>query len=162
MKKTVLSGFFIMSLLFIALLSSCKKEEATNAPSTVGTATLSGQVQAELDLTNTSMENAPSGTKIVAVINSGDLVPDYKEGMVYENITYETTVDGGGNYTFSGIAAANKEVTVTVYPADFVYYQKQPDNSTVRKVYSIATPLTQIVIKGTSKVLDINYGGGSK
>lgn len=157
MKKTVLSGFILASLLLIAVLSGCKKEEATNAPTNVGTATLTGNVKAELNLTNTDLENAPAGTKIIAVISSEDLVTNPTPNVEYENISYETTIDGSGNYTFSSIAAANKEVTVDIYPADFIYYQVQPDNTTRRVVYSV-DKITTVVIKNRTTVQDFNYG----
>ncbi len=158
MKKTVLSGLILASLILMTVLVGCKKEEATNAPSSIGVATLTGNIKAELDLTNSDMENCPGGTKIIAIINSGDLVPDGGNEVVYENIIYETTVDGSGNYTFNNIAAGNKEVTVTLYPADFVYYQKQWDNNTVRKVYKVNGNPEIDLIKGQTKILDFNYG----
>jgi hypothetical protein len=157
MKKTVLSGFILASLILMTVLVGCKKEEATNAPSSIGVATLTGNIKAELDNTIDGMENCPGGTKIIAIINSSDLVPDGGGDIVYENIIYETTVDGSGNYTFNNIAAGNKEVTVKLYPADFIYYQKQWDNTTVRKVYSASEGLEMNVIKGQTKVLDFNY-----
>jgi len=157
MKKTVLSGFVLASLLLIAVISGCKKEEAPNAPSNVGTATLSGKVQAQLDLSNTTIENVPTGTKIIAVINSADLVTNPVAGVTYENISYETNVNSSGDYTFTNIAAANKDVTVTLYPVDFVYDQVQWDTIThTRKIFS-ANPPTVVVIKGTTKYSDIFY-----
>ena len=157
MKKTVLSGFILASLLLIVVISGCKKEEATNAPSNVGTATLSGKVQAQLDLSNTTIENVPTGTKIIAVINSADLVTNPVVGVTYENISYETNVNSSGEYTFTNIAAANKDVTVTLYPVDFTYDQVQGDTIThTRKIFS-ANPPTVVVIKGTTKYSDIFY-----
>jgi hypothetical protein len=157
MKKTVLSGFIFASLLLFVVFTSCKKEEATNSPSNVGTATLTGRVQTELDLSNSTMENVPAGTKIIAVINSADLVTNPDPNLTYEDISYETQVDGSGNYTFSNIAAANQAVTVTLYPVDFIYNQVQWDLTTVRKIYTVTPNPTQVVIKGTTKVLDFNY-----
>ncbi len=158
MKKTILSGFILASLLFVAILSGCKKDEATNAPSNVGTAILKGKVQAELNQTNTNLENVPAGTKIIAVINSADLITNPTPGVVYEDISYETTIDDNGNFSFNSIAAANKEVTVTLYPVDFEYNQIQWDNTTVRKVYTVNPNPTQVVVKGSTKYLDFNYG----
>ncbi len=157
MKKTVLTGFILASLLLITVFSGCKKDEETNAPSNVGTATLTGQVRAELNLNNSDLEYAPAGTKIIAVINSADLVSNPIPGVVYEKISYETVVDANGTYTFSGIAAGPKDVTVTLYPVDFIYYQVQLDNTTLRKIYTVAGNPTQVVVKGSTKVLDISY-----
>lgn len=156
MKKTVLSGFILASLFLIAVISGCKKEEATNAPSNVGTATITGKVETELDLTNTKVENVPVGTKIIAIINSQDLVTNPEPGVTYDNISYETTVGADGKYTFTNIAAANKNVTVHLYPVDFEYNQVQADTTTLRKIFSV-NPLSIDVVKGTNKILDIYY-----
>jgi len=157
MKKTVLSGFILASLLLIAVISGCKKEEATNAPSNVGTATITGKVQTELDLTNTTAENVPTGIKIIAVINSADLITNPIAGVTYENISYETNVGVDGKYTFTNIAAANKNVTVHIYPVDFENNQVQADTTTIlRKIFSVV-PFTIDVIKGTNKISDIYY-----
>ena len=157
MKKTVLSGFVLASLLLIAVISGCKKEEATNAPSNVGTATLSGKVQASLNDTTVAWENVPAGIKIIAIINSADLVTNPEPGVTYENISYETNVGADGLYTFPNIAAANKDVTVTLYPVDFVYDQIQAGNTTHRTIYKVTPNPVTTVIKGTTKYLDIYY-----
>lgn len=73
-------------------------------------ATLAGKAVAEIDLTsNTRYQNAPSGTKVLAELNLASVAnvvfEDTENNIRFTNIelpnlqSYETTVDGSGNYS---------------------------------------------------------------
>lgn len=161
MKKfiaiSILFGFGLM----ISLNSCKKKEEETTPAALTSTATLKGNVKAVLNATNTDEEFAPSGTKLIVTINSADLVDDPIPNYSYKTLTYEATVDGSGNYSFS-IPAGSQIFSVKLNGVDFTYDQTiwDPSNpgstTTERKVYTV--PQTTVSIQaGDIKINDLYY-----
>ena len=75
---------------------------------TLPTATLAGRAVAEIDQTsNTRYQNVPQGTRVIAEFNTADAANFLVDGnnITVQNVelpnlqTYETTVDGSGNYS---------------------------------------------------------------
>ena len=146
MNTKVLIVISLVALIFI----SCGDDEET--PAVVnGSAKITGVAKCELDLSNTEREYVPAGTKIIATIDTEDLVNSPDANVTYPERTYTTTVGANGVYTLT-IEANAKTVTVDITASDFEYDQIQADTITrVRKVYSYA-PSTVTVIDGISKL----------
>lgn len=163
MKKLLTFTAIISSVLLIAF-SSCKKDEDTPESTLTTRATITGYVYANLNAVNDTnqsggyqlnLEFAPSGTKLIAKINSVDLVVEPINGYTYENITYEATVGSDGSYSFS-IPAATQNVVVTVMCNDFEYDKIISLTESERTVYT-AGNYTVTVIAGAYRILDIYY-----
>lgn len=162
MRKT---GFFIF-LVFLALitiLESCKKDEV--APLTeynVPQAIIKGKAFAQLDVSTASSpgyEYAPGGTKIILRIsvkeygiNPGITRNEYK--------TYETTVTGTGDYSFT-IDATTAGINLSMFCVQFDYLQYQGKDPAgqpvnIRRVYYFNTQ-NLFVIAGQTLFNDITY-----
>ncbi|HRK54143.1 MAG TPA: hypothetical protein PK185_09510 [Cyclobacteriaceae bacterium] len=113
MKKLV----FVMSLASALIFSGCDNENTVNPTVTLGSATITGTVYAELDNNNAVSEKAPSGTKVYVIVNTKDFVLN-PTGGTYAKKYYEGTIDANGKYSIT-IETGNKTMTVTVVPADF-------------------------------------------
>lgn len=105
-----------------------------------GMVTLTGQVRAQLNIaivynswsTNNSsytqspeLENVPAGTIITATIDQDDLENYVTMEMggeiisaTYENVSFTTTVDANGNYSFS-LPSTAQGLNVNIYPNKF-------------------------------------------
>ncbi|MFH2095669.1 MAG: hypothetical protein ABIJ16_08195 [Bacteroidota bacterium] len=154
MKKTLLF-ITLASLAIMVTFSGCKKEEDDYVPEPLPTATITGKVWAELDWTNAVTEYAPSGTKIIAVYNAGDLVDNPVAGYTYKNITVEATVGSDGTYTLT-IPATGNGVGVQITGVDFEYNTVTTATTTQRTVYSLGTTNTT-VIAGMKQIIDLSY-----
>ncbi len=152
MKKTI-----VIATALILGLVSCKKEEtiAATSNSYSGSATISGVVKAELDVTNANAEFAPAGTVVLLEYNQEDLYLNPDPTRVYETKTVSTTVDANGSYSAS-VPTNGKDVDVKVMPQDFAYNQITGAGTTARVVFTVS-PVNTSVIKGSKKVIDFNY-----
>ena len=151
MNTKVLIVFSLVALIFI----SCGKDEETLAVKN-GSAKITGVAKCQLDLTTNEKEYAPVGTKIIAIINTEDLVNSPDNNITYPDRAYTTTVGENGSYSLT-IEANAKTVSVDISASDFEYNQVQADTITrVRKIYSYA-PSTVTVIDGISKIQDIDF-----
>ncbi len=152
MKKTIV----IASVLLLGL-TSCKKEEVkapAAEPSYSGTATISGVVKAELDITNANKEYAPAGTIILLEYSQEDLVLN-PTATTYEIKTVSTKVGSNGGYSAT-VPTNGKPVAVKVSPQDFEYDQITGPGTTTRVVYTKASTNTSVV-NGSHKIIDIIY-----
>ncbi|MBX2943456.1 MAG: hypothetical protein KF860_14035 [Cyclobacteriaceae bacterium] len=113
MKKLVL----VMSLASALIFSGCDNENTVNPTVTLGSATITGTVYAELDNNNAVSEKAPSGAKVYVIVDTKDFVLN-PTGGTYAKKYYEGTVDASGKYSIV-IETGNKVMDVTVVPADF-------------------------------------------
>ncbi|MBI5219133.1 MAG: hypothetical protein HY958_09410 [Bacteroidia bacterium] len=154
MKKIFISLVLLAGFLAAITLNSCNKANKATADPVTTTATIKGKVQAQLDLTNATIENAPSGTKITAWINASDLVDNPPAGT-NGKIIFNGTVDNNGEYTLT-ITAGTKPVTVTIYGDDFVYNTIWSTTSAIRTIYTGATG-SATVQKGVTKYVDLSY-----
>lgn len=160
MKKINLLLAGVLFTAFVFTTSSCKKDdEETATPATNGSATITGRATAELDATNTDIENAPAGTVIIATFDSQDLVNNPSGD--YAQMVVRGEVDGNGNFTIN-VPANSKIVNVTLRPQDFEYNKviSTTAPTTRRTAYSAGTqPVT--VVNGGNEIVSITYGGGS-
>jgi hypothetical protein len=169
MKKI---NFILAGLLFTALTlstTSCKKDEENEAKTaTNGKATITGRVEAPLDVSEDAGEEvtefAPKGTVIIATIDAADLAADPDNTESTGKIHYTTTVsDDKGSYSLT-VDANNNPLTVTIYPQDFVFDQKKIDPAdddeviTEREIFKAGTYRVGGVVKGITKIQDLFYG----
>lgn len=165
--KKILALITLAGLALMITFSGCKKDEEV-LDLTLPTATIKGKVWADLNLANDTNltggyqyhpEFAPSGTKIIAVINSVDLVDVPTPGYTYQDLTYEGSVDGNGNYTIT-LPARGKNVNVRIKAVDFEYNQivmdVYPATTTNRVVYTVADQLTTVV-SNQIRIIDFAY-----
>jgi hypothetical protein len=89
--------FSIMAIAAIAL-TSCKKDEVDS--SELGEATLSGNVWAELDLTNATTESV-AGMQVTVIVDTYDWDQNPDNNYDYEERVYTTTTDASGNWTLT-------------------------------------------------------------
>ena len=106
MKKNVY--FFVFVLLLSLSVTSCKKDSATTNTKTTGSASVSGTLKANLDMTNDTTqngtpqiqnENVPAGTLITFIIDSKDLQDNPDSAYVYPKLEYTTTVEANGAFS---------------------------------------------------------------
>lgn len=155
-----ISKVALFAAVVVFALSSCQKENE-NAQVKNGQATITGKAQANFDLSNdvsgTTYDNMPDGTKIYARISSKDLVAS-PSSATYADIIYTTTVTGG-TFTFT-IDANKKDVTVTLFSDDTRHDQKQGDGSTVQKIFNLpvgGSAYKTTVVDGVSKIVDVTF-----
>lgn len=157
MKK--FSILLMLSLAVAATFTSCNKDDDDDAQPTLGFATISGKVKADLNLKNDTAGTIweyPEGKTIYFVINTEDLVINSNGGN-YADKVYTATVDAQGNYSVN-IEANTKPVTVhTVYGDEFLYDQIQFDGTTKQKEYNLDDPGNIVVHKGQKIVQDLFY-----
>jgi hypothetical protein len=112
-KLLFLTGIVVMSML---ILSSCKKQDPTSLVLETGkTATISGEVYAQLDYSNSVTENAPNGTRLFITVSNSE----YLAGAQGVTI-FETTVGSDGKYTFT-IPVTDEGINITIEGEDFDY-----------------------------------------
>lgn len=166
MKKRLFNMLPILGLaLILVFTSSCEKDEDINNPTpTLSTATITGFVYANLDLSNDTnefggyemqYEKAPNGTILHAYIDAEDFVSEPQAGVVYQNLSYTTTVGNDGSYTFE-LPAVNKDVTVRITADEFSYNKIVNDSTNEMTNYAIMEQSPSI-IAGISKIIDFYY-----
>jgi len=124
--------------------------------------TVSGTVRAELDVTNTTYENAPAGTKISAVVTSSQLA-DYVNhsglgqilSVAYENMVFSTTVSSNGNYSVL-VPATASGLSISLMGDDFKATQILTDTTAQQRIYKL-TNTTMSVVNGKNYVMDLTY-----
>ena len=126
MKKSM----FILAILLGGLFAftSCDKTEEVD-PGTTPTATITGTVYADLDLSDANMEEAPQGTEIYFRINAQDLVLTPQAGYTYQTLQYKATVDADGKYSIKLPSANHAAVAVNILGNQFETQQTQADDS---------------------------------
>ncbi len=154
MKKNAFYLFAALLFMGIAGLTSCEKYVAST-PYVINdsiSATVSGFVKASLDLSNTTTEYAPSGTKVFIKVSLQEYNPNAQAG---EFKVYTTTVGTDGKYSFN-LPSNDNGVNFTIYAEDFRYNQIQFDGSTVDKIFT-APSYNGFVISNQAYIQDINY-----
>ena len=150
MKKNVY--FFVFVLLLSLSVTSCKKDTVTTNTKTTGSASVTGTLKANLDLTNDTTqygtpqiqyESVPQGTSITFIIDSKDLQDNPDSSYVYPKLEFNTTTGAGGAFSIT-LPANSNAINAKVHFADFRY------NVIVGFIGS--TPITQSQI--LSKALD--------
>lgn len=143
MKSTFKIGLILIGLICLGLSNSCTKLEDETQAQTLTYATITGNVMANLDLSNDTTiygtpeiqwEKVPSGTLIFARINSEDLDPNMSDDQ-YQDILFETSVDNSGVYEMQVYAGAGN-VTVALFADDFTHSQKVNDSTFRDKIFT--------------------------
>lgn len=146
-----------MLLFLVTLAFSCKKDEATSTKET-GSASVSGTLKANLDITNDTTlngtpqiqyENVPQGTFISFIIDSKDLEDHPDTTYNYAKLQYNTTVGANGAFSVSLPANANA-INAEVRFGDFSY------NVVVGFQGSTAITDNQIFTKGIDNITIYN------
>lgn len=165
MKNLFFSLLFISGMFFS---SGCIKDEQ-NAPSSLDlskTATIKGQLKAQLDLLNDTLglilENAPSGTKVIFKVNASQYI--FNPEGTYDDLLFETTIGDNGIYSFD-IPATSRGISVTIMPVDFLFDQGQRKlqdghwvaDTPVRKKFTAGSTSVNNIVVGYTKVQDFNY-----
>jgi hypothetical protein len=154
MKKSMNSTILLLALGTLTLIG-CKKE-AEPVMAEYGKAEISGIAWAELDNTVAGYEKVPAGTKIMAWINTADLITNANlSSGTYETKYYDGVVGANGSYKFT-IDVNQKPVNVNIIPADFAFDQVISSTETQRSIYK-AGSFSISVTKGGNKIQDINY-----
>ncbi len=167
MKKSLI----ILGIAFLGL-SSCKKESEI-VEDTLGTATISGKLTADLDLNNDRNAagayvkglnpEAVEGITVSVTINTRnwDQTPD--PSYTYEQRVYTATTDVNGDYSLS-IPAGEKAFGVAVTYSSFTYHQVQYGSSgggSTRAVPFSASNRSATLFAGSSSTLDVEYSEGT-
>ena len=155
--KNLLILISLLSFVYLFTFSGCGEDEEIYTPPAMTNAVIKGKVECNIDFLSPGLESATQGTRIIAQINASDLVTNPIPGYPYENLTFETTVDGNGNYQIS-VNANTKTVNVTIICDDFLADKREqfPDSSFEYHVWK-AGPFSQTVVKNVTRVLDITY-----
>lgn len=155
MKKNLFLS--LTAILFVAIISltSCVKY-VTSTPYVINdsiTATVSGYAIAPLDLSNSTDEYAPAGTKIYVKVSLDEYNPDAPSDQ-YK--VYTATVGSNGEYTFT-IPSTSKGVNFTIFGEDFRTSQVQFDGTTQDDVIFISYQYNGFVVEDQHFYQDINY-----
>ena len=150
MNKKVLVVISLVAFILVSCTKETEPVEVTN-----GSAKITGVAKCQLDLSNSEAEYVPAGTKIMAIIDTDDLVLNNDGTTDYPEKVYSTTVGSDGVYTFS-IEANAKNVNVTIKGSDFEYDQKFDHTTFVRKVYTMGDSYSSVV-NGVTKIVDLYF-----
>lgn len=122
MKRKI---FSVMAIAAIALVS-CKKDELNSTE--LGSATVNGNVWADLDLTNTEVEGV-SGMQVSIEVNTQNWDQQPVTGYNYDVKVYSTTTNASGDYTLT-VPATDDQYDVTIKFEDLYTTQTNQDGST--------------------------------
>jgi hypothetical protein len=127
-----------------------------------GTATISGKIFADLDLTTSGLENGPSNTKVSSIIESNQFqnyVTHSGDGQVlaisYENVINQTSTSSAGDYTFQ-VPATGSGLKIVLKPDDFVYQQQTSTGIFQRKIYKPRAD-TLLTFSGFNYYVDLTF-----
>lgn len=155
MKKVLLSICVIASMLGF---QSCDNENSVNPEPSLSTATITGTVYANTDRTEAGNETVPANTRIVAKINTADLVLNRDHSKAYADKFYETTTNSEGKYSLE-VEVGSKELTVTLYPQDADLSVKEYADDADFFSENPATVQTEESFYGISTSVNVYQGG---
>jgi hypothetical protein len=127
------------------------------------TASISGRITFEGDLTNNTPEPVPTGTKIIAIVKTNSAALVSPSGIImtisYDNLSLETTTDANGNYTLS-VPATTLGLDYDLRVIDFTYTQNllMPtyNNRDTFGVVAVPTFFGSSITSGASTVTAVN------
>ncbi|MDR9399334.1 MAG: hypothetical protein RI562_09740 [Salibacter sp.] len=157
MKRLKIS---ILALAGAAMIfASCEKDDPKEVNVT-SSATITGNVQAQLDLRNdtnfvTNLENV-EGVNIYARISTADLTTNVDPNFNYPSKVYKATTDADGNYELN-VKAGSKTVSVEIYGDEFKRDVVLDSNNNTQSVnFSMMTDSITVTHQQT-KIYDIVY-----
>jgi hypothetical protein len=146
MKKTVL---VVAALVAVIATQSCSKKKTVVASNTVApTATITGNIKAEIDLTNAVIEKA-SGATVYLIIHTKDLALNPATTLTYADNILKTTVDGSGKYTFTNFPVGNKAMDVEIRVGDFETTRILSATTSEQKVFKAPAAMVNVFATGT-------------
>ncbi len=127
-----------------------------------GTATISGHLFAELDLSQPGYENAPSNIKVSAVLESNQLINFVNHdgigeviNIVYENAVTSSFSDDDSNYLLT-VPASASGLKLVLFADDFIFDQIIPQGTIENKIFHSLVDTIK-VISGSSVYRNILY-----
>ena len=155
MKKMIFLSLVLLAAFSLTFVTSCEKYEVST-PYEINdsiTATLTGIVYADLDLSEAGFEFAPSGTKLFIKVALTQYNPNSPAG---EFKTYTTTVGSNGRYTFK-LPSHDKGVNYQIIPDEFEYDQIQGDGVETKRTIFSAAPFNGSAVASQTVINDIYY-----
>lgn len=167
--KTI-KNFFIttFAIAFTGLVISCESisnPDPINAVDSTQTATIQGTAYANLDETNDTTgtteedyEHAPQGTVVKVVLDGQDFASSPQQNVDYGSFTYETTVNGSGEYSIE-VPALGDPIDADLYFNSFTASQTQAaDSSQEQRTYTPQSqPYTVSIIADLKSFNDAFY-----
>lgn len=154
--------FSTMALAALMAATGCSDEEVVTSSAGnkewEGTATISGVIYVDSNVTSEENKNEPAGgAKIAVTYNTADLTLYPAEDVKYSKKVIRTTADANGNFSVT-VPACMKEVSYTV---SFEAFESQyNDGKKVKKGYFPEfTPPAIFVKKGGTTFVTKQYGG---
>jgi len=127
-----------------------------------GTATISGRLFADLDLTSAGLETVSAGIKVSSLIESEQLINYVNHtgdgeilSISYEDATNNTVSDANGDYSIM-VPATAAGLKIVIRPDDFVHDQIDATGNPQRKVFH-ADADTVTVYSGVNLFRDIIF-----
>ncbi len=127
-----------------------------------GTATISGRIFADLDITSPGLEIAPPGLQVSSIIEPGQLINYVNHSgdgeilsLFYESTVKQEVTNTGGDYSIS-VPATGSGLKIVVKANDFEYNQVTGVAMWQRKVYRSDSD-TIVAVSGMSYYNDIDY-----
>ena len=150
--KKILIVFVALSFAF----AGCKNENVANPQITLGKATITGTLRAELD-PNTAGKEKVVGKTVTARVSTKDLVSNPNNNVTYGYKYYTTTTDANGKYTFDNIEVRSdiSSMDVVLTPQDFE--QTIGTATTPTQFFGAGAQDDVMVYSGGTFLLDLAY-----
>lgn len=159
MKKMFISKVAFIATVVLFSLTACEKENK-NAQITNGSATITGKIFIDFDLSNngsgTTYDAVTSDFKMYARINTKDLIQN-APNVTYVDKIFPVTISADGKTYSVTVDANNKDVTVTLFSDDTRHDQKQFGGETESKVFSLPSDIKTTVVNGVAKIVDVAF-----
>lgn len=163
MKKQFLKITMLLALPFVFALQSCSEEEEESkntATVSMGSATITGRITADLILNNGQKEGV-QGVKVVARINTSDLITTGNVNAAGLTRAYEAVTNANGEYTLT-VEANSRPVNVSLeIPQTFNQTQTLENGTTRPTVFNrttfVPTPVTITRGQVYTQNADYNY-----
>jgi hypothetical protein len=154
----------LLSFAAITAFVSCSKSKDNNTDQTasLGTATISGKVNARLvdTIGAAGTQYAPEGTVINGWLDSKDLVLGETGSLTYARRYFTTKTDASGNYSLTVDVSMYKPAAIHIEPASFEYYVVKKSSGKVvtqRTIFNSMTAPTVSVNNNDKLLMDITY-----
>lgn len=139
MKRKIFSVMAIAAIAFV----SCKKDELNSTE--LGTATINGNIWADLDLTDTDVEGV-NGMPVTVVVNTMEWDQQPVPGYNYDDKVYSTTTSANGDYSLT-IDATESGFDVDIMFED-IYTTRTNQDGTTSNVKVSRGDITKFIWSG--------------
>lgn len=156
LKSTIAAAVFAVAI----SCESVTNPEPIPAIDTTKTATITGTAYANLDMSNDTTgateqdyERAPAGTAVKVVLDARDFSASADPN---QNLTYNTSVDGSGNFTIE-VPATDAAINADIYMDSFTANQTQGDGTQQEEVFTTFNPSVTTITAGLTTFTDVTY-----